>query len=119
EARVVAVADGATSTGWDLAFFATSVMLNGGDAGPGGVVGHCVCGNAGLTDADVGVLTAESELVAFEAVTLADVPAEAEAWEGDALVPVIEGWYAYDPVAHVVSAVPERVWKLRTADGQA
>jgi hypothetical protein len=119
EARQVEVADAASSTAWDIAFFATSVMLNGGDAGPGGVVGHCLCANADLTDAEVGALTAEAALAAFEAVTAEDVPPSGEAWETDALVPALQGWYAYDPVAHVVSANPNRVWKLRAADGQA
>ena len=47
----VSAASPATSTDWDLAFFATSVMLNGGEAGPAGVVGHCLCRNANATDA--------------------------------------------------------------------
>src|SRR5687768_6001608 len=34
------------STAWDLGMFATSVALNGGAAGPGGVTGHCICQNA-------------------------------------------------------------------------
>lgn len=119
EARRVTVTDPASSTGWDIAFFATSVMLNGGDAGPGGVVAHCLCANAGLTDAQVGALTPQAGLSAFEAVTAADVPSDPDAWETDALVPALQGWYAYNPATHVVTANPDRVWKLRTADGQA
>src|SRR5688500_9284978 len=30
------------SAAWDIAFFATNVTLNGGQAGPGGVTGFCV-----------------------------------------------------------------------------
>ncbi len=118
EAKQVTVTDPASSTGWDIAFFGTAVMLNGGAAGPGSVVAHCLCANAGLTDAQVGALTAQAGLAAFEAVTVEDIPSDAGAWESDALVPALQGWYAYDPVAHVVSANPDRVWKLRTADGQ-
>src|SRR5687768_3222223 len=33
------------SSDWDLGFFATSVVTNGGDAGPAGVIAHCVCQN--------------------------------------------------------------------------
>jgi len=119
EARKVTVADPATSTEWDMAFYATSVMLNGGNAGPGGVVAHCICANANLTDAQVGALTAKAGLDAFEAVTAEDIPSDPGAWESDALVPALQGWYEYDFVTHVVSANPDRVWKLRTANGQS
>jgi hypothetical protein len=119
EAREVTVANPASSTEWDIAFFATSVMVNGGAAGPGGVVAHCLCANAGLTDAQVGALTAEAGLAAFEAVTAEDIPSDPGAWEGDALVPALQGWYAYNPTTHVVTANPDRVWKLRTANGQS
>lgn len=116
-ASLVTVADPAASDAWDLGLFATSVMLNGGVAGPAGVVGHCLCANASATDAQVMAMTAESELAAFEAVTAGDVPAAGEAWEADALAPAIDGWYRYDPATHVVSAAPDRVWKVRTRAG--
>ncbi len=38
---LVSVADPSTSSEWDIGFNATRVMLNGGAAGPGGVLGHC------------------------------------------------------------------------------
>ena len=113
----VTATDPSTSEAWDIGLYATSVMLNGGAAGPAGVVGHCLCENADATDAQVLAMTAEGERAAFEAVGLADVPTSAEAWQGDALAPAIEGWYAYDPVSHVVSAVPQKVWKVRARDG--
>ena len=119
EARKVTVTDPATSTEWDMAFYATSVMLNGGDAGPGGVVAYCVCANANLTDAQVGALKPEDGLAAFEAVTAEDIPSDPDAWETDALVPALQGWYRYDFSTHTVSPNPDRVWKLRAADGQA
>src|SRR5690606_27854031 len=64
-AEVVQVSDAAASTAWDMAFQATSVMLNGGAAGPAGVVGYCVCQNANATDAEVVAMTPESELADF------------------------------------------------------
>jgi hypothetical protein len=118
-AQTVTVADASTSTAWDLAFNATSVMLNGGGAGPGGVVGHCVCQNAAATDAQVGTLTAESERADFEAVTAAQIPAADSAWTADALAPAISGWWSYDAAAHTVAAVPGRAWKVRTAESAA
>lgn len=117
--RVVTVSDPAKSTAWDLAFHATSVTLNGGAAGPGGVVGYCVCQNASATDSEIAAMTPESELRDFLDVGVADLPADEAAWRSDALVPVISGWYAYDFATHTVSALPEKVWKLRTAEGDS
>mgnify|MGYP006208160603 CR=1 FL=1 len=76
-AAEVAVTDPATSDGWDLGLYATNVMLNGGDAGPGGAAGYCVCQNADATDAQVMEMTAENQLPDFEAVTTAHLPATA------------------------------------------
>lgn len=109
----------ASSEAWDMGFFATSVMLNGGAAGPAGVVGHCVCQNAGATEEQLVVLTAESEAADFEAVTAADVPSDEDAWQHDALAAAIDGWYSYDFATHTVSAAPDRVWAVRTASGDA
>lgn len=111
----VSPSDPETSTVWELGFFATSVMLNGGAAGPGGVVGYCLCQHAGATDADIQAMTAESELEDFRAVTTAQLPAADSLWRSDALVPAIDDWYAYDHATHTVSAAPEMVWKVRGA----
>ena len=119
EAKAVTVSDPATSLEWQLGFYATSVMLNGGAAGSGSVVGHCLCLNAAATDEEVQAMTPESTLAEFEAVTAAEIPTAEEAWQSDALAPVIDGWYSYDPSTHAVSAVPENVWKVRSASGQA
>jgi HmuY protein len=117
-AQVVSVADPATSEAWDIAFFATSVMLNGGAAGPGGVSGTCLCQNEDATAAQVMAFTAEAELVDFESVTATSVPASAEFVE-DELDPALTEWYSYNPVTHVVTPNPARVWKFRTAEGDA
>jgi hypothetical protein len=118
-AEVVEVSDPKTSTDWDMAFQATSVMLNGGAAGPGGVTGYCVCQNADATDAEIVAMTPASELADFEAVTASDIPSDESAWESDALAPAIDGWYRYDFATHTVSAAAENVWMLRTASGSA
>lgn len=105
------------STAWELGVFATSIMLNGGAAGTGGVKGFCVCQNASATDAQVQAMTAAGEQADFDAVTAAAAPADSTAWTSDALVPVITGWYAYNPATHVVSPAAGKAWKVRTAEG--
>lgn len=114
-ATMVSVPDREASAVWDLGFFSTSVMLNGGAAGPAGVVGHCLCQNTGAADAEVQALTAETELEDFLAVTAAQIPVADSLWKSDALVPAIDGWYAYDMSTHAVSAAPDKVWKIRAA----
>lgn len=117
-AEEVSPGDPSNSTDWDLSIFATAVTLNGGDAGPGGVQGVCLCQNVGLSDAAVEQLTPADGEADFEAVTWASVPSlDSEAWEGDELDPVIEGWWSYDMTTHQVSAAPEAVWKVRLSDG--
>lgn len=112
--------DPTTSTEWDLAFYATAVMLNGGAAGPGGVEGYCLCANFEVSDGTIMGLTAASQLGAFEAVSLADLPTDEGAWQADVLSPAIEGWWLYSgPPNHTISAVPEAVWYVRTASGTA
>jgi hypothetical protein len=118
-ANSTSVSDRSSSDAWDLGFFATSVMLNGGAAGPAGVVGHCLCQNASESAAEVMAMTAESELADFEGVTASEIPASDDAWTSDALAPAIDEWYNYNPNTHVVSAAPEKVWKVRTASGDA
>ena len=117
EASSISVLDPGESLAWDIAFFATSVSLNGGDAGPAGVQGYCVCNNDALSDAEVMALEEQDGLDAFEAVTAADAPTSEDDWVGDALDPAIDGWYSYDPQTHGVSADPDAVWKVRTAEG--
>jgi hypothetical protein len=118
-AQPATVADRSTSTGWHIGFFATRVMLNGGAAGPGEVLGHCLCQNASATDDAVMAMTADDELAAFEGVTAAMIPTDDDAWQSDALAAVIDEWYSYDFQTHTVSAAPENVWKVRTAAGDA
>ena len=99
---------------WDIAFNVTNVMLNGGEAGPGGVVGYCVCQNAGATNEQVLAMTAASELADFEAVTA--VPAGVT-WTEDALTPAFAGWYTGTGAAAVAN--PSRTFLTRLSGGSA
>jgi hypothetical protein len=82
-----------TSTTWHMAFFGTGVMLNGGAAGTGNVSGYCICANNAATNTEVMAMTPVSELADFEDIDHEDIPA-ASAFELDALVPAIAGWYS-------------------------
>ena len=112
--RVVSVSDPAASADWDIGFNATSVMLNGGAAGPGGVVGYCLCQNAGASTADIIAMTAESELADFDAVSAADIPPESS-FESEALQPAIQGWFTGTGATAV--AASDQAWLLRLQDG--
>lgn len=118
-APAITVANPATNTAWDIAVNATSVMLNGGQAGPGGVLGWCLCQNESATNDQVKAFTAESQLAAFTATTAAVAPADPAAWKADSLASAITGWWSYDPATHVVSANPATVYYVRTAEGTA
>lgn len=107
-------ADPSSSPDWDLAFLATTVSLNGGEAGPAGVVGYCICQNAESTNEQVLALTADSELADFEAVTASDIPA-ASAWSSDALTPAITGWAT--GTGAEATLVAGKFWKMRLNDG--
>jgi hypothetical protein len=104
----------AESEAWDMAFSVTNVMLNGGEAGPGGVVGYCVCQNAGATNAEVVAMTAESELADFEGVTAV---APGAAWIEDVLTPAFTGWYTGSGAA--AAADPSRAFLTRLSGGSA
>jgi hypothetical protein len=118
-ASEVQVADPATSTAWDIAFNRSSVMLNGGGAGPSDVEVYCICQNEGATADQVLAMSAASEAAAFEAVTAASLPADENLWLQDELATAIEGWWSYDMATHVVTPVPDQAWKVRTAEGTA
>lgn len=110
-AQVVTVADPATSSAWDLGFFATNVIVNGGAVGPGGVTAYCVCQNANVADAALKDLTADSQLAAFEAVGATAIPADAS-FSSDELTPAISGWFS-GAAGAAAAAVPARTWLLR------
>lgn len=93
QGSAVVVESPASSRAWDLSFLATSVTLNGGEAGPAGVGGYCVCQNASAGSPQILGMTPDSELADYEAVTLSDVPASseftAEVFKGNP-------WYKYN-----------------------
>jgi hypothetical protein len=113
-ATVTPTPSAAESEAWDIAFNVTNVMLNGGEAGPGGVVGYCICQNAGATNEQVLAMTADSELADFEGVT--DVPAGAT-WSEDVLTPAFSGWYTGSGASAV--ADPSRTFFVRLSGGSA
>jgi len=108
----VTVADPSTSTAWDVAFNATSVMLNGGAAGPGDVSAFCVCQNDGSTDDQIVAMSPESERADFDAV--ANVPAGAT-FESEELLPAITGWFTGTGAA--AQPATEKTWLVRLSDG--
>jgi hypothetical protein len=112
---IVTVSDPAASSEWEIGFNATGVMLNGGAAGPGGVVGHCICQNAGATDAEIVAMTADAELPDFDALTEADIPDDPKSFESETLQTAINGWYSGTGAAAV--AEPDAAWLVRLQDG--
>lgn len=109
--QAVVIADPAASADWDIGFNATSVMLNGGVAGPGGVSAYCLCQNAGATDAELLAMTAESEVGDFDGVTAAQIPASG--FESERYVPAVDGWHTGSGASAI--AATDKVWLLRLA----
>lgn len=99
------------SAAWDIAFFATNVTLNGGEAGPGGVTGACICQNENATGQEVLAMTAESELADFESVTT--VPA-GTTFRSDVLTPAISGWFTGSGATAVADTT--KSWLVRLSD---
>jgi hypothetical protein len=114
-AQQVTVASPGASSDWDIAFNATSVMLNGGSVGPAGVTGYCLCQNGEVTAAQVQAFTPAGELPDFDAVNASMAPATASSWSADSVAEAVTGWWSYDIDTHVVSAAPGKVWKVRLA----
>jgi hypothetical protein len=92
-ARLVTVSDATTSNEWDIAFFATTITLNGGAAGPGSVTGFCVCARSNASDDAIRTLTPLAALPDFENITSSSVPAD-DAFRSDQLSPAIATWFS-------------------------
>ena len=90
--RVVSPADPASSTEWDLSFFATTAALNSGPTGPGTIRAYCLCANENVSNTEIQTLTAANQRAAFEAVTAAQIPAD-DQFTGESLIPRIAGWF--------------------------
>jgi len=113
-ASTVTVTNPSTSAEWDLSFFATSVSVNGGAAGPGGVTAYCLCANANATVSELQAMTPANQLAAFDAVTSGSVPA-ASSFIADALNPAIHGWVT--GTGSSAAAVPTKSWIVRRSAG--
>ena len=112
DSAVVSPTPSANQSGaWDIAFFATNVTLNGGQAGPGDVTGLCICQNAGASNDQILAMTPESEQADFDAVT--SVPAGAT-FVSDVLTPAISAWFTGTGAS--ATADPARVFLVRLAD---
>lgn len=118
-ATQLSVSDLHSSADWDIAFDVTSVEVNGGASGPGGVIAYCLCENANATDAQVEGMSPANQLATFTNVTAAQIPSDASVWQADSVALAITGWYSYNLDTHVVSAAPDDVWLVRTTSGTA
>ncbi|MCU0626077.1 MAG: hypothetical protein MUF21_06260 [Gemmatimonadaceae bacterium] len=112
-ARVVPTPSARESGAWDIAFFATNVTLNGGQAGPGGVTGACLCQNSAQapTAAQWLAMTPASERADFDSVTR--VPATAS-FTSDRLTPSLAGWFTGNGASAV--AAPDSLAFVRLSD---
>jgi hypothetical protein len=110
-AQITPVPSASESTAWDIAFNSTSVTLNGGQAGPGGIQGACICQNVAATGTEVLAMTPESQKAAFDAVT--SVPASVT-WTSDVMTPAVSAFYTGTGTSAV--ADPTRVFLVRLSD---
>ena len=99
-----------SSTDWHMAFFGTSVMLNGGAAGPGNVSGYCICANATATNTEIMAMTPQSELADFEAIDISDYNTNASSLQSDVLVPVVANWHS--GTGATAAARPDSSWVI-------
>ncbi len=103
--RAGAVLETAGPTDWDLAFRRFQVIANGGP----GFAGQVVVADLGERD--------------FDAVGVDDLrrlpPEDFDETRvrSDSVHPVLQGWYDYSFLSHLLSATP-RVYAIRTVDGQ-
>lgn len=98
---VINLTDSATSN-WDLAFYSTKILINGGTSGPG---------NGG------GVVIEQS----FDDVTTAPHDSVIKTDNGTSFaIPTGSGngWYNYDGVNMVINPIAGRTIVVRTADGK-
>lgn len=113
----------ATNTEWDIAFYGTSVILNGGYSGPGDVKAYYTGNNADFRDEEGNAIaakfmaaTAESELQDYTDVTATDIP-ESSDFVTDEFTTIFQGFYNYDFQTHVVTANAEQDYLIETSCG--
>ena len=114
----------ATNTEWDIAFYGTSVILNGGHSGSGDVKAYFTGNNADFRDDNGDAIkdkfvnaTPETELADFTAITSTDVPADSE-FDTDTFTTIFgSGFYTYNPVDHSISENDAQQYLISNADG--
>ncbi|MDE2997345.1 MAG: HmuY family protein [Bacteroidota bacterium] len=98
--QIVASADSA-STGWDLGFKGSTIIVNGGTSGPGNGAAQIIEGIFSE------VMEAPEEGWAQDSVDEYAIPTGSG-----------NGWYNYNFATQVLSPIPGRVLLVRTADGR-
>lgn len=109
---IVAVADPANSTAWDIGFRRFTLQLNGGVAGTKGVLGYNLANNAAADTAAILGFTPANQLPAFDAIGVADIPNDT-AFKVEGLGPDYSSWFRFDPGSGGLVANPQAGWKLR------
>lgn len=96
--QIVPITDSAT-TKWDIGFYATTIITNGGKSGSG---------------------TAAVQLYTGLFDNLTEAPAAGYSQDSQAGYAITtgsgNGWYNYNSTTHVISAIPGRVIVVKTAD---
>ncbi|MEI6265992.1 MAG: HmuY family protein [Sphingobacteriia bacterium] len=100
--KSVASSDSAT-TKWDLGFRGTSIIVNGGNSGPGMGGGFVF----------VGLYNNLSTIPSDSTFKVDNAPSSYAITAGSN-----RGWYVYDAINNLVSPIPGRVLVIRTASGK-
>jgi hypothetical protein len=100
--KTIASSDSAT-TKWDIGFRGTSIIINGGNSGPGLGGGFVF---VGLYN-DLNTIPADSTLKVDNAPSSYAITAGSN-----------KGWYVYDAINNLISPIPGRVLVIRTASGK-
>lgn len=111
-----------TNTEWDVAFYSTNIILNGGYSGPGEIEASFTGNNSdfrddqGSADADKFInATAETELADFLAVT--EYASDTEFVTDEFMTVFGSDFYSYNFMTHSVSANTEQVYLISNTDG--
>ncbi|WP_158971993.1 HmuY family protein [Paraglaciecola sp. L3A3] len=111
----------ATDTSWDIAFKRTGVYLNNAN-NDSPVTAYFTGNNTDFWDGETPVAdkflnaTPETELAAFDSVSITDVPADTSMFIADEMFNIISDFYNYDPVTHQVSAADDKYFIVNSDD---
>lgn len=100
--KSIASSDSAT-TKWDIGFRGTSIIVNGGNSGPGLGAGFVY----------VGLYNNLSTIPADSTFKIDNAPTNYAITSGSN-----KGWYVYDAINNLISPIPGRVLVIRTASGK-